>query len=443
MNQKSGAASPCPDCNSNPLDRRNMFVNAIGEGLWGFKANLIASATVLAVLLREHGASAKMFGLLDGIEKGMMLFPQLAGIFIFSSRRRLRRRLIYWHIFAILPLFLVMGLLCFAVGGGLIGNAFFRWIMVLVYAACLFANGVALAAWTDFLGHLFPVAMRGKAIGLSTFLSNLLGAGGALLAGWLIQRNPGVNTFAWLYVAAWAFGSLTMCTWWFVDDHNLQSSPEPQQPALRHLLKYFQHSIGDKNYRAFLAGRIIASLGFCVTPFVAVHFLSEAGGRLASGTIVSCGAALTVAASLGGIFFGWLGDRHGHRLGILAGAVAQIFALIVLLSIPGAIGCVLAYIGVGLVFSNQVSVSNLLLETCPHDQRVAHISAGNLVVGLPMTVLPLLAGWLAQAKGNKTLFAVSLGVSLASLLWFIFCLKDPRDMRHPELEASIGVVDND
>ena len=42
--------------------RKNAVLNATGEAIWGFKANLVASSTVLAVLLKRYDASDRMIG---------------------------------------------------------------------------------------------------------------------------------------------------------------------------------------------------------------------------------------------------------------------------------------------------------------------------------------------------------------------------------------------
>jgi hypothetical protein len=76
-----------------------------------------------------------------------------------------------------------------------------------------------------------------------------------------------------------------------------------------------------------------------------------------------------------------------------------------------------------------LSSSNLVIESCPHDHRLAHITAANVVLALPILTLPFLAGLLAQAAGLQALFAVSLAFSVAAALWFLFRVREPRDVR--------------
>jgi hypothetical protein len=65
---------------------------------------------------------------------------------------------------------------------------------------------------------------------------------------------------------------------------------------------------------------------------------------------------------------------------------------------------------------------------CPteNQNRVAHISIANLVIGVPAAVAPILSGWAAGAWSIPTLFTICLGISLVSLLWLLLRFKEPR-----------------
>jgi MFS family permease len=67
-----------------------------------------------------------------------------------------------------------------------------------------------------------------------------------------------------------------------------------------------------------------------------------------------------------------------------------------------------------------------VLESCPHDNRIAHISIANLLIGLPLALVPVGAGFLADASGIRTLFLVCLALTLTSLVWLLRFVRDPR-----------------
>lgn len=407
------------------VQRRNTALNAMGEGLFGFKTNLVASATVLTVLLRDYGASERLIGAVSSIETAGALLPQLVGLYLFHSYRHRRRRLILWHIVVMLPILAVMAGL--TLDADRLDPGLYRGSMLLCHAYYWVAIGVVNAAWSDFIAGLFPVTIRGTVMGLAMSAASLAGAAGALTAGWLIRSFPAPQVFACLYAAAWLIGTISLCLWIPVDDRVLNDLQEPPAPSLPVLARHFAHSLSDGNFRAFLVTRVLATLGFCVTPFIALRFMAPEGGCLSGSTIVSCGAAMTLSFSLASLFLGPLGDRSGHRLGILLGIGMQLATLLVLLCLPGLVGCVLAYACTGVCNAcGVVSGSNMILETCPHGHRMAHISVGNLLIGTPMAFAAILAGLVAEKSSLATVFVICLGLSAMALAWCLCRVREPR-----------------
>jgi MFS family permease len=407
-----------------PRERRNALLNAAGEALFGFKFWLVPSATVLTVLLTRYGASERMLGAIVSIETACSLLPQLLGAWVFRSRRRLKRRLIIWHIAAMLPFLLLMGLLTFRADA--LDPALYRWLMLACHGGYWLAIGIVVAAWMDFLAHIFPAEVRGTAMGLASFASAMAGTGAGLLAGWLILRNPGPEVFGWMYVAAWLIGTGSMFLWVPVEDAGAEGAADAPPPTLRELADCFRAAFREANFRALLAGRLLGVLGFCIAPFVARYYSSTAGGALADSTIVSCGAAATLGGAIGGLALGRIGDHRGHRTGMLIGMALQAATLLTLLFGHGLPGCVLSYACMGLAGGCGISFSNLVYETCRHPNRLAHIALANLAVGSVMVFAPLAGGLVAERWGLPALFAASLALSLAALAWFSLAFRDPR-----------------
>jgi len=405
-----------------------MALNAAGEAVFGFKTNLIASVTVLTVLLRDHGASERLIGAIWSIEAAGALLPQILGLYLFHSYRRRRRDLILWHIVIMLPILLVMAGLTAAAGH--LGPGAYRWGMLLCHAYYWVCIGIVNAAWGDFIASLFPVTIRGTVTGLAMGAASLAGAVGALAAGRLIRGYPGHLTFAGLYGAAWVLGTLSLCLWIPVNDQVLQALPSTPRPSFRQSAGHFAHSLSDGNFRAFLLTRVLSGLGFCVAPFIALRYMAPEGGNLPGGTVVSCGAAMTLGFCLASLVLGPLGDRWGHRIGIVVGISTQMVTLGALLGISGLTGCLLAYAGTGICNAcGAVSGSNMIFETCPHEHRMAHISVGNLLIGAPMAFAAVLAGLVAEAFSLATVFRICLALSTAALLWCLLRVREPRTLQ--------------
>jgi len=410
-----------------PRDRHNAFSNAIGESLWGFQMAMVAPATVLTVLLRHYGAGERLIGSVGAIESGAVLLPQVVGMYLFTSRKKRKVRLVLWHVLLMSPVLLVMGIV--APAPGAMPNRAVTIALLACFGWFQTAMGVIIAVWLDWLAHLFEPGIRGRVFGISWCCSALAGTAGALLAGHVISVYPPPVAFSCLYAAASVFTVGSMAVFCLIKDPAADALDDAPLAGTTGLLDSFRSSLGDRNFRSFIIGRIIAIGGFCIVPFITVYYTSAAGGGLAPGTVVKLDAARTVGSSIGFLILGRMGDAAGHRLGVMAGIAAQVAALAVVLVSAGRISCMMAFFGAGLAAAGGfLSHTNMLYETCPHDSRIAHITVGNLVMGVVSILCPLLAGVAAARCGTRSLFAGCLLLSIAALLWFAIRVREPREL---------------
>jgi MFS family permease len=248
-----------------------------------------------------------------------------------------------------------------------------------------------------------------------------------LLAGWLLSNMEKPRVFACLYFAGGFMASVSIIAFWLVDDPAERAETDARRPSFGEMLARFRQSLADTNFRNFLVARIFSSAGFCILPLIAYHFSTIEGGALDPGHIVCYGAAMTAGSAISNLLLGRLGDHHGHRIGLVVGAVAQMSALTMLLSAQGPVACVTAYFLAGIVVgSSLVSHQNMMFETCPHDQRIAHLTVGALVLGTFTSLLPLIAGLAAQAWDLHSVFAGALALSAIAFLWLLLRVKEPR-----------------
>jgi MFS family permease len=302
-----------------------------------------------------------------------------------------------------------------------------RWAVLGCWAGFMVNIGLVLAAWSDWVAHLFETRIRGTVFGTAMFASALSGTGGGLLAGTLLKELDQPQVFAWLYVAGGVFACASIITFWLVDDPAERDETDTHRPHFSEMLARFRESLADANFRNFLVARILSSAGFCIVPLIAYHFSSVEGGAMAGDQIVRFGAATTAGSAISNLLLGRIGDRHGHRLGLIAGSIAQISALSVLLSLEGSTACLTVYFLTGIVIgSSLVSHQNMMFETCPHDQRIAHLTVGSLVLGVFTSLLPLAAGTAAKVWDMRTVFTTALCISGVALCWLLLRVKEPR-----------------
>ena len=399
---------------------------AAAEGAWGFQAALIAPVTFFAVLLAEFGAGKVMIGSIAAIESGGIMLSQILGLLWFHSIRHRKRNLILWHRVAVIPfLFLLALLVYFSPLFSPHWVARLIWLFLALFMASL---GIVVAVWSEWIASLFPTEIRGRVMGLALCAYALTGSVGALVAGHLLRGQPEPGDYALCLFIAGSVALLAMAGYGQVQD---PAEERPERLAVvdfRVIVSKFRQSLRDSNFRYFLGARLLTVLGFSMVPLVALYFSRPEGGGLHPGTLISCGASITVGLAVGNLGLGYLGDHHGHRSGLLIGIVCQIAALAVLLVLPGLWGCLIFYFFAGVSnASGWVSHYNLLFETCPHDHLGAHITVGNLALGCVALLAPLLAGVIAEAGGLCLLFGLSLGVSVIALFWLMVLVRDPRE----------------
>jgi MFS family permease len=404
---------------------RNIVFNAVGEGLWGLLSGLVASSTVLVVLLRQYGASTVMVGAVTAIEIASTLAPQLLGSLLFASRQGRQRRLVAWHFVAIIPFLLAISAIAFFAPRWQPGLV--RWLVLVSFGCYMSGIGVVLAAWFDWLSGVFARTTRGRALGLGFGSSALLNLAGGLAAGRLLALQDRLPAFALLYLLASLAGTASILTFGLLIDDPESRRPDDRPPMrLAEMTAWFRRSLADRNFRRFLAGRLLAMAGFTIVPFLAIFYTSAEGGSLAAAEVVTLGVFMPVGAALSNFAFGWLGDRHGHRIGVMAGAALQTAAIAAALLGRGAAGCAAAYFAAGLCGgAAAVSHLNMVFETCPHDHRLAHITIANLVLSAGV-VFPLLSGVVVERLGLATLLRASLAASGGAFIWYLAMVREPR-----------------
>lgn len=421
----------------------------------------MASGTVLPVLLYQLGMTKAVVGLIGAIESlGGNLF-QIVGLRVFRRRRGLKFGLIAWHLVMIVPIPGLMALLLLASGRlspGVVAAG-----LLIAWALFWASLGVAIGCWIDWLGHVFPPRIRGIALGLLGAAAALANVAAALVASWLVGLDSSVAGYARHYALATLLTGVSMVAFWYVRDpvedqphdeadlppntsiegggqqETAAPSPSPGTGSdaaavssvdWTAIAAAMASSLRDPPFRNFLVGRTLGAMGLAFVPFVTIHYLSPLGGNLSEKFVVGSGAAAALGTAAGNLVLGRLGDRRGHRLGLILAIVAQCAALVVAILVPGAYGCLGAFALAGMAIGGvNVSGLNLLLETCPHAQRQAHIIAGNLALAGPSGLAPLLAGLVGDRFGSRAIFALCLLSSLAGIVWLMLRFVEPRRLR--------------
>jgi MFS family permease len=412
-----------------PHELANILLNLFGESFWGLAMALVTPATVPAIILRHWGAGLEMIGSIAAVEGGGLLALQAISPYLFHSRRKRQRHMIIYHLLVILPLLAALGLLTTPL---VPVDAQVRcWLVLAAFGLCIASIGMIAPVWFDWLAHIFRTEIRGRTMGLGFGGAAMAALGGTLLASWMLGCLPAPEVYGWLYGLCLLMATISVAMFILIRDpaayadSSLEAEASPPSPG--QMLGFFVRSLSDRNFAHFLAARALCIAGFCVGPLVAMRFMSAEGGSLGEAQLVAFSAAQAVASAFAQPLVGWLGDRRGHRWGLLAGAVAQAVVMALLLTTSGGGSCLAVYTAMGLAGgATFIAQQNILLETCPHEHRPAHLAMGNVALSAVAIAAPLAAADAAARWGLWWVFLACGTCSAAGAVWVAVFFRDPR-----------------
>jgi len=290
-------------------------------------------------------------------------------------------------------------------------------------------------AWSTMIGKVIPTRKRGQVFGLGRGIGALVGVGGAMLAGHLLETLAFPRGFAWCLM----LGSAAL----FVSWAGLASTREPPdlvvkpRPPLRAYLSQLPALLRrDRNYTWFVAARMILVLGTMAMAFLVVHGASrfELSGMQIGG--ITATVAVVQAAMY--LLWGAVADRYGHKAVLCGCGLMMALAVACAALTPVVEGLYVAMAAAGAVVAGEfISGSNILLEFAPPADRPTYIGLTSTLLAPVRALAPVLGGALASGVGYGGLFAAAAGLSLIGALLLATRVADPR-IRGPERAGATG-----
>jgi MFS family permease len=411
----------------NGTERANAVKCATAEGLFGMGLGFVAVVTVLPLLMKSLGASDFEVGLAGSIGMAGYGMLQPVSMLLFGGRRRTKRFLVSWSFSFVAPTYLAMAAVVLLLAPQ--QPRLCSMLLLALLAVRVFGGGASAPFWFDWQAAIFPQDIRGRVIGMMAGASALGFSAAAYAAGMAHGRLPFPVNYSVLFVVAVVFFALGLGVYAQVREPDSVGAPA-QGLRPRELFGRFGHSLSDANFRSYLAGRILLVLGSGASAFYAVHFNSPEGGGIAADTVVKLGMFIAIPQVAASYLLGRLGDRVGHKSGVVIGAAAQLASIAAAFLGRGTAACVLSFVFLGIAGSAAwVSNLNFLLETCPHDNRVAHITLTSTILQPLFFLVPMGTGWMMENLAHRaTGIGLTLVPTLLGVAWLAFVLKEPRDV---------------
>ena len=289
-------------------------------------------------------------------------------------------------------------------------------------------GGVLMPAWMDIVGRAIPVTLRGRFFALSNLAAAGAGFAGSFLTAHVLATIRAPASFAVCFLGASACMALSYVALALVREPGATTTSAPV--ALVTYLRRIPPLLGrDANLRWFLVARAFAVLGSMGGGFYTVYALRAWEAPAAEAGVFT--TLLLAGQIAGNVTLGWLADRLGHRLVIVAGVAAMVGANALALGAPslGAFGAVFVLTGVQ---GAAISISNLsvLLEFAPvPEERPTYVGLGTTLMAPVALGAPLAAGLLADAFGFATVFALAAAAGTVALALLVSLVRDPRGVR--------------
>jgi MFS family permease len=276
------------------------------------------------------------------------------------------------------------------------------------------------------IGKIFPHNRIGTFFGAQSAVANLLASLSAIGAGILLERlgSPIDFTLCFLLAAvamalSWGFLALTR-----EEDRHANGGFEKSAAFMKNLGGILRR---DRNFRWFLAARMLSQLAFMASAFYTVYAVRVHG--VSEGTIgIMTGVLMAIQVTANPIM-GWAGDRYGHRVILIIGITSAISAATLAWLAPSGTWFYLVFILAGIAnVAAWTTPMAMTLEFGSEGERPAFIGLANTLVAPSTFLSPLLGGWLADFSGYQATFLTSVFAGLVTVVVIYGGVRDPRNL---------------
>lgn len=414
--------------------RYNVTVGLLDGGIFGVALGFASFGTILPLFVASMTDSATLIGLVPAIHAAGWLLPQLFTASHTSRLRRYKRTVLMMTVHERIP-FLGFGLIALLLPKIGLQAGLILTFLLLTWQGL--GGGFTANPWTSMISKIIPPENRGTFFGIQAAVANMFISGSAIVAGYLLNWYDTPLNFAVCFLIAAVFFTISWIALAFTReladyDKVIDEHPTPFWQGATQILKR------DKNFNWFLVSRFISQFGTMGFSFYIVYALRRF--QMDEVTAGYFTATLTIAQMVANASMGWLGDRVGHRLMLVVGAVSAVLSSVLAWLAPSLAWFYPIFLLSG--FANvAIWMNGMTMSVDFSDERERPFYIGlTQTLTAPATIIaPLLGGWIADTMGFVNTFAFSALLSVVMTSILIFLVKEPRTLRQsvpvPQKEA--------
>ena len=404
--------------------RRNFTALALDYGFFGLGMSFASTTTILPALAERLGAPNLVLGALPAI---VMLGRSLPALFSARLIEPLPRKLptvLLYTAWERLP-WLLLAVAVFGLTGS--SPELVLALLVATLASVALVGGALSPAWADLIARVVPTEYRGRFFAVGGAFSTILGLGGSVLSGYLLQAYPYPTGYALCIGAAF----LCLLASWAALAFAREPAGRPGRAPMElrtHLARLPLIIRSNSSFAWYLAARGLTMLGAMATGFYAVHALRSLGAQ--EWNLASFTFALLAAQAAGGLILGTLADRVGHRTSLLLGVAANGAAGLVALVSADLVLYHAAFLFTGIsMAANNVSSQTVVMEMAIEEERPTYLGLSSTMQAPFLLVSPFIAGALADSMGLRSVFAAAAVLSALAVGVYALRVEEPRASR--------------
>ncbi|MFN8472108.1 MAG: MFS transporter [Anaerolineae bacterium] len=420
--------------------RRNFTVNVLDGTFFMLGMSFSSVVTVMPLFVSQLSDSPFLISLIPAIQNVGWFLPAL---FTAQYVEQLPRKKPFVLLMTLNERIPFVGMAITALAVPVLGPTLALVLFFLFHIWRSVGSGFTSTPWQDMIGKIIPPRRRGTFYGFQFGAGGLAGAGGAFMAGLILQRYPFSLNFAINFALTAVAASISFI---FIAMTREKAEPPPDgRPQGREFWASLPVILRqNRNYSNYLVFRVLLVFGSMASAFVTVYGVSRLGITDAQAGVLTF--AMMGVETLAYPTLGLLGDKLGHRrimqIAALASALTALFALLA----PSASWYLAVYIMLGLsVASTMVSNLSAIYDFCKPEEVPTYVGLTSTFVAIPSFVAPLLGGVVASAASYETVFVVAVLFSVASLAMLVWGVREPRHERAEETDAfePVGAVQDE
>jgi len=409
--------------------KHNFIVNLFEGGFFGLAISISSYQTILPLFISSYTNSAILIGLIPAIHSAGWQLPQL--FFAGQVSRQLRYK----------PMVLAMTAHERIPFLGLAITAFFlpRFgpNVVLLFAFLMLSwqglgGGVTAIAWQSLMSKVIIPNRWGIFFGMQGSFFSLFGAIGAVIAGYILDKNDSPFDFTLCFLITFVIMVLS----WVILAMTREFESLP--PSKNHSSSEFRTNLfrilsTDKNFRWYLIGRMLTSFAVMGVAFYTVYAVKNLGVSLISiGVMTSILFGIQIIANP---ILGWLGDHWNRRVVMIFGLCAAVGSSFLAIIAQNGDWFYIVFLlaGIANIASWTLGIT-MTLDFCSEEDRPAYIGLSNTLIAPANIIAPFIGGWLADFASYQSTFLGSVIGGIAAILVFIFFVKDPNN--HYKVEIT-------